>query len=185
LGAGYFGLVDEFLEQRAVVNHGRTQIFGVGFSSGLTRGVLVRGAVIFENQRMVHGNIGGALFEIADGIAACRHHVAQQLVGAGYGAAGAVNEACLEFGPRFDEARAVAGASSLMRGFSTRAARAVRAASAFCWLPPSVTARVYSALPNGVRSFLRAGFAAGLPNGDECQYHHYYDSDGDNDLRGI
>src|SRR5271156_1031394 len=44
--------------------------------------------------------------------------------------------------------------SGLMCRFATRAARASSAASAFCWLPPSATARVYSALPNWVRSFL-------------------------------
>ena len=110
MGAGDLRLVDEFLKERAEVDHGLAQIFGVGLALGLAESALMRGAVIFEDERMVHGNIVGALFEIADGITAGGHHVGEQLVGVGDGAAGAVNEAGLDFGPGICEAGAVAGA---------------------------------------------------------------------------
>ena len=88
LGAGDLRLLDEFLEKRAEVDHCFAQIFGVCLSLGLTERALVRGAVIFEDERMVHGDVVGALFEIADRIAASGHHVGEQLVGIDDGASG-------------------------------------------------------------------------------------------------
>ena len=40
-----------------VVDRGLAQVFGIGLTFGLTRSGTVRGAIIFEDERMVHGNI--------------------------------------------------------------------------------------------------------------------------------
>jgi hypothetical protein len=65
---------------------------------------------------MIHRDIRGPLFEVSYRITSRGHHVAQQLVGIRYGAAGAVNESRLYFRPRVDKSRTIAalcGARSL------------------------------------------------------------------------
>jgi hypothetical protein len=101
-------LPDQFLKQRSKMDHGLPQVFGVGFPTCLAKRALMSSPVIIENQWMVHGDIGRALFKVAHWIAPSRHHIAEQLVGLGYCSAGPVNEARLHSGPGFDEPRTIA-----------------------------------------------------------------------------
>jgi hypothetical protein len=57
---------------------------------------------------MIHGEIRGTMLEVADRIATCGHHVAQELVSIRQGTAGAVNEPGLHSGPRLDKPRTIA-----------------------------------------------------------------------------
>src|ERR1700676_386530 len=59
----------------------------------------MRGPVIFYNQWMVHGDVRRALFKVTYRITAGGHHVAEQLVGLGYGTFGVVNELRLNLAP--------------------------------------------------------------------------------------
>ena len=81
------------------MNHGLSQVFRAGLASRLAKRALVRDPVILENQWMIHGNIRRPLLKITYRIAASGHHVAQQLVGVGYGASRAVNEPRLDSAP--------------------------------------------------------------------------------------
>src|ERR1700722_2041592 len=60
------------------------------------------GPVIFDNQRMVHGDIRRALFKITYGITAGGHHVAEQPVGLAYGTFGVINKLRLNLAPGCD-----------------------------------------------------------------------------------
>ena len=90
------------------MNHGLTQIFCAGLPLRLKKRAFVGCTVIFENERMIHRDIRGSLFEVSHRIAPRGHHVAQQLVGIRHGSAGAVNESCLYFRPRVDKPRTIA-----------------------------------------------------------------------------
>ena len=100
-GAGCGGGSDgtfsgEFGEERAVMNHGLAQVFGIGAALGVEDGDLVTGAVVFDDERMMGGEIGGALFEIGDGIAADGHDLLDELVGIDESALGIVDETGLD-----------------------------------------------------------------------------------------
>jgi hypothetical protein len=56
---------------------------------------------------MVHGNVCRALFKVTNGIAACGHHIAQELISLCDCTSGAVNEPPLNPAPRLYEARAI------------------------------------------------------------------------------
>jgi hypothetical protein len=116
------------------MNHGLAQVFGAGLPVRLTKRALVGRTVILENEWMIHGDICCALFEVGYRVATRGHHVCHESVGVRYCTSRTVNEPRLDSVPGLDKARTVAGSSST--------------ASAFCRLPPSFTARVYSALPN-------------------------------------
>jgi hypothetical protein len=117
----------QFLEKRPVMNHGLAQIFGAGLPARLTKRASMRRAIIFDNQRMIHGDIRRALFKIADRIAAYGHHIAQQLVGIGHRAAGAIDEARLNSAPGLDKPCAIARAERPDVQSSPRVPRACRA----------------------------------------------------------
>src|SRR6202030_3369309 len=108
LGARHLWLCNQLLKQRAVVNHSLTQIFYAGLPLRLKKRACVGCTVVFENERMVHRDIRGSLFEVSYRITARGHHVAQKPVGIRYGATGAVNESRLYFGPRVVKPRTIA-----------------------------------------------------------------------------
>jgi hypothetical protein len=67
------------------MNHGLAQILRACQSLGLTNRGVVGCTIIIENQWMIRRDIGYTLFKIAYRIAACGHHITQQLVGVGDG----------------------------------------------------------------------------------------------------
>lgn len=70
-------------------------------------------AVIVEDERMINGDIRGALLKVAHWITASGHDIAQELVGFRHGASGAVNEARLNPGPGVDEPGTILGCEGL------------------------------------------------------------------------
>jgi hypothetical protein len=77
LRARHLWLSNQFLKQRAVVNHSLTQIFCTGSTLRLKKRAFVGCTVIFENERMIHRDIRGSLFEVSHRITSRGHHVAQ------------------------------------------------------------------------------------------------------------
>jgi len=92
-------LADQFLEKRPVMNHSLAQVFRSGLPARLAKRDFVGCTVVFENQWMIHGDIGRALFKVGYRIASCGHHIAQQPVRLADRTGGAVHEARLEAAP--------------------------------------------------------------------------------------
>ena len=90
------------------MNHCLAQVFGGGLPPRLPKRDLVSRSVVFQNQRMIHGDICRPLFKVTYRIAPRGHHITQQLVRFGYGAGGAVNEVRLDPVPGLYEARTIA-----------------------------------------------------------------------------
>src|SRR5271156_1725746 len=133
---------------------------------------------------MVHGNIRGALLEVADRIATGEYHVAQQLVGVGYGAARTVNEARLKFGPGVDKARAIAGAERVDVQFLHSCSARIQSRFRFLWAAAlGYGAGVFGGAELSAQ-FFGTAFADGLNYADNCDRHQRGDSDDDNDLCG-
>src|SRR6185369_2197190 len=100
-------LVDQIIEQRAIMNHRLAKILGAGFAARMTQGDLMGGAIILHDLRVIDRKIGRALLEIHDRIAAALHHAAEQIVGMGDGRLGIVDELGLHLPPLIDIARAL------------------------------------------------------------------------------
>ena len=92
-------LADQFLEKRPVMNHCLTQVFRSGLPAHLVKRDFMGCPVVFENQWMIHGDIGRPLFKVGYRIASCGHHIAQQAVRLTDRAGGAVHESSLESAP--------------------------------------------------------------------------------------
>jgi hypothetical protein len=61
------------------------------------------GAVVLENQRVIHGDNRGTLLKAASRIAPCRHRIAQELVSFCHCTSGAGDEACQHLAPSLHE----------------------------------------------------------------------------------
>ena len=107
LCARHLWLSNQFFKKRSVVNHSLPQIFCAGLTLRLKERALVGCTVVFENERMIHRDIRGPLFAESYRITSRGHHVAHELIGIRYGAAGAVNESCLYFRPSVDKSRTI------------------------------------------------------------------------------
>src|SRR5262245_14443911 len=86
-------LFQQFLEQRAVVDHRLAEVLGT--DSRVLGGNSMRGSVVIDHLRMLYGDISGALLEILDRVAAFAHHRADQPVSGSGGLGGLVDELCL------------------------------------------------------------------------------------------
>ncbi len=107
LGAGVD--LQELVEEGAVVEHGGAHVFGGDLGAGGALRDGVGGAVVFDDAGMVDRDVGGALLEVDDGIAAGVHEGGDELVGLDDGAAGVVDEAGLDELPLVEEALAFGG----------------------------------------------------------------------------
>jgi hypothetical protein len=111
-GYGCFpGCVDlqEFVEEGAVLEHGGAHVFGGDLGGGGALGDGVGGAVVIDDAGMVDRDVGGALFEVGDGVAAGLHEGGDEIVGLNDRAAGMVDEAGLDDLPVGEEALAFGG----------------------------------------------------------------------------
>jgi hypothetical protein len=90
------------------MDHCLAQLFRVGLAPYLPKRDFVSRSVVFQNQRMVHGDIRHPLFKGAHRIAPRGHYIAQQLVRLRYRTGGAVDEARLDSAPGLYEALPVA-----------------------------------------------------------------------------
>jgi hypothetical protein len=167
-----FWFADQLLKKRAVMNHGLAQVFGAGLPTCLTKRASVGGAVILENQWMIHRDICGTLFEVTDRIAPSRHHIAEQLVGVGYSASGPVNETRLNSAPGLDKPGTIVRSERS----DVQALHSVCAPieHGFCFPPAAAFfhgARIFSAAKLGAESF-GAAFTGEKQKNDACDCQH-------------
>jgi len=101
--------IEEFGEQRVVVEHGLTQIFCARLTLGMAERDLVRGPVLAEGRRMIDRHIGEALLEVALRVAPGVHDPPDQSVGIANGDGRIVDEAHLHGLPLVVEALAFLG----------------------------------------------------------------------------
>ena len=62
------------------MNHSLAQIFGARLAATVAQRDVVCCAVVLDNNRVINGNVGGTLIEVAYGIAAYLHDFVYQLV---------------------------------------------------------------------------------------------------------
>ena len=63
------------------MDHGAAQILGAGLAARMSRCDLVGDAVTADQAGVIDGEVGGALFEIGDWIAARLHHLGEEFIG--------------------------------------------------------------------------------------------------------
>src|ERR1700721_165145 len=71
---GQFEFVSQFCKQRAVMNHGLSHVFRTCAAFGMLQRNVVSRAIVFDNERMIDGNIRGSLIEVRHGITAPTHY---------------------------------------------------------------------------------------------------------------
>src|SRR6266508_2297259 len=105
------GLVhlEQVLEQGAVVDEGLAKVLGGRLRALVGLGDGVRRAVVVDHLRMVHRDVGRALLEILDRVAALAHDLVDQPVGAAGRLGRRVDEARLDHAPLLEVAVARAG----------------------------------------------------------------------------
>ena len=81
------------------MDHGLPQVFGARLATAVAQRDIVCSAVIFDDQRVVHGNVGSTLFEIAHGIPAGPHDLIDELICEGNRASRIINELRLHSSP--------------------------------------------------------------------------------------
>lgn len=99
--------VEQIPEKRPVVNHRLSQVFRCGFPLRVLRGDFARRAVVHHHVSVIHRDVGHALLEVANRVAARRHDLANEPIGLGHGTSRVVNEACLNGTPRGIEPRRI------------------------------------------------------------------------------
>src|SRR5215472_1378008 len=81
------------------MNHGLAQIFGGVSAPLLASRNAMSDAVVFDQARVVDGDIGGTLFKVRHRITTGSHYLINEQVSIGHGAARIVNEARLDGDP--------------------------------------------------------------------------------------
>lgn len=81
------------------MHHGLPQVFGARLATAVAQRDIVCRAVIFDNQRVVNGNVCSTLFEITHGIPAGLHYLVNELIREGNRASRIINELRLHRGP--------------------------------------------------------------------------------------
>ena len=99
----------EILEKGAVVYQGLAQILGVRFAARAAARDVVGDPVVAHQFGVVHRQVGRAVLEVADGVAARAHHLGEQLVRLSDRRARIVNEPGLHLPPALRELRRLAG----------------------------------------------------------------------------
>ncbi|MEV4020017.1 site-specific integrase [Nonomuraea angiospora] len=92
-------VVEEFLEQDAVVHHGLAQVLGGGLAWGGASADLVGLAVVVQGTAVHHWQVRQLLPEVFGGISALGHDGGDQFVGLGDGGTWSVDEPLLQRGP--------------------------------------------------------------------------------------
>ena len=87
--------IDQIVEQRPIMDHCLTQVFGARLTARMTYRNGMSGAIIGDDFAVINRQVGCTLFEIADRIAACFHHIAQQHIGMADGTVGIIDDLAL------------------------------------------------------------------------------------------
>jgi len=106
-GDAYFGQgfrLNEFVEESAVIDHGRAQFFRRGLGLAGAHGDGVGGAVILDDAGVVDGDIFSDLRKAGDGIAACLQKGGDELIGFCNRALGMIDKAGFHGAPVGHEA---------------------------------------------------------------------------------
>jgi hypothetical protein len=156
-------IVDQFLKKSSVVNHGLAKIFRACLTACLTKRGFVRGAVIVENHRVIHGDIRDALLEVGHRIAARGHHVDEQLVGFCDCASRTVNKACLDSGPTLDKSSAIGGSEWT----DVQALHALGSLVQHCFRFPLVSTFFYGSGVFSSAKLVAQPFCAAFPNREQ------------------
>src|ERR1017187_6417428 len=112
MGVSYslgFGGFEEFVEQRAEVDHGKAEVFGRRLALGVTEHDYACGAVVLDQRRVVDGYVGRLLLGLADGVSPGGQNRVDECVGLVDGVGGIVDEAALDGQPVFGISLTVRG----------------------------------------------------------------------------
>ena len=139
LHRGLVSLIDQLLEKRSVMNRGLAQFFPAGLH--LPNGDFVRISVVFENQRMILGDVGCRLFKVTDRIASDGHHVPQQQIHFCNRTGGAVDEASRGSAPGLFKARPI----GCREGTDVKSLNSLGALVEFGFRVPPVTVLIWGA----------------------------------------
>jgi hypothetical protein len=56
------------------MDHRFAQVFGTSFAATVPHRNLVRRTVVLDHDRVIYGDVGGTLVEVADRVSTCTHH---------------------------------------------------------------------------------------------------------------
>jgi len=104
-----FGGFEQFVEQRAEVDHGQAEVLGGGLALGMAKHDYACGAVVLDERRVVDGYVGNLLLGLADGVSPGGQNGVDECVGLVDGVGGIVDEAALNGGPVFGVSLTVRG----------------------------------------------------------------------------
>ena len=89
----------EFVEERAVVDHCLTHFFGAGFAPLPSERQCPRGAVVLHDHRMIHRQVFRTPIEIFERVAARGHHLRDEVISFAHGRGRVVHKARLNATP--------------------------------------------------------------------------------------
>ncbi|RLM49090.1 hypothetical protein DVK02_18110, partial [Halobellus sp. Atlit-31R] len=95
--------LEQLIEEHAVMHHRIAQLFSGGFAARIASGNELGSTVILYNRGVVDRNVGRTMFKIGHWISACRHELANQLIGLGDDASWIIDETGLQIYPRLTE----------------------------------------------------------------------------------
>jgi len=93
----------EFVKQRAIVDHCLTHFFRAGFPPLPSQRECAGDAVILNDHRMVNGQIVRTPIEVFKGVATRSHHLGDELIGFAHGVVRVVHKARLNTTPFADK----------------------------------------------------------------------------------
>ena len=159
------------------MDHGLAQVFRVGLPACLPECDFMGRSVVFQNQRMIDGDVRRPLFKVTDRIAARGHHIAQQQVGFCDRTGGPVDKARLDSAPGIHEARAI----SCRERPDMQSLDSLQAVFEAGFPMPPVAAflhgaSIFSASELGAQLF-RVALPVQKQRGDACQDNHCKSND--------
>lgn len=86
----------QFINQRAIVDHGLPHFFRSGFPPLPSQRERASDTVILNDHRMVDGQVGRAPIEVFKRVSTRRHHLGNELIGFAHGAGRVVHKAGLD-----------------------------------------------------------------------------------------
>ena len=89
----------QFINKRAIVDHRLPHFFRTGFPPLPSQRECSSGAVVLNDHRMVHGQVGRTPLEVFKGVATRSHHLGDELIGFAHGAARIVHKERLNATP--------------------------------------------------------------------------------------
>jgi hypothetical protein len=95
----------ELVEQRSVMPHRLSQVFGSRAVVVGIRRESVALAIVLDDARMVYGEVGSSLIKLLDWVSSIRHHSLKQAVRSSDGASRLVDELGLDDPPLLDVSR--------------------------------------------------------------------------------